>query len=49
MSKFLNRTHGTLGTPKTDRWPWEPIILSTGHFQGPSEVPLNNCRETVCF
>ena len=38
LIKFLGDTLGTLGTAQTLRWPCEPIILSIGHFESPTEV-----------
>ena len=32
-------THGTV---QTVRWPCEPIVLSIGHFEDPTEVQLNS-------
>ena len=40
VKEFLANTLGCQGTAQTVRWPCEPIILSTGHFEGPTEVQL---------
>ena len=40
--EFLASMQGTQGTPQTARWPCEPIILSIGHLEGPTEVQLNS-------
>ena len=40
--EFLADTDGTHGILQTVRWSCEPIILSMGHFEGPSEVQLNS-------
>ena len=45
--EFLACTQGTQGTTQTVRWPYEPIILSIRHFEGPTEVQLNSCLKTV--
>ena len=42
VKKFLASTHYTQGTAQTVRWPYEPIILSIGHFEGSTEVQLNS-------
>ena len=42
MKDFLASTHGTLGTPQTVRWPCEPINLSIGYLDDPTEVQLNS-------
>ena len=41
VMEFLANTDGAHGTLETVRWPYEPIILSIGHFEGPTEVQLN--------
>ena len=42
MTEFLTSTQGTQVTPHTIGWPWEPIILSIGHFQGITKIQLNS-------
>ena len=39
--EFLSNTDGTNRILQTVGWPCEPIILSNGHFEGPTEVQLN--------
>ena len=39
--EFLSNTDGTNQILQIGRWPCEPIILSNGHFEGPTEVQLN--------
>ena len=39
---FLASSQGTHRTLQVVRWPCEPIILSIGHFEGPTEVQLNS-------
>ena len=39
--EFLASTQGTQGTRHTVRLPCKPIILSIGHFEGPTEVQMN--------
>ena len=39
--KFLANTDRTHRILQTIRWPCEPIILSIGHFERPTEVQLN--------
>ena len=41
VMEFLANTDGAHGTLETVRWPYEPIILSIGHFEGPTEVQLH--------
>ena len=41
--EFLSSIHGTTGIAQTVKGPWEPIILSIGHSDGPTEVQLNCC------
>ena len=36
--EFLANTDFTHRTLQTVRWPWEPIILWIGHFEGRTEV-----------
>ena len=38
----LANTHGCEGTAQTFKWPCEPIILSIGHFDDPTEVQLSS-------
>ena len=38
MKEFSAIMHGTQRIIHTFRWPCEPIILSVGHFEGPTEV-----------
>ena len=40
--EFLVNTDGTHRTLETVRWSCKPIILSIGHFKGPTEVQLNS-------
>ena len=47
VMEFLACTHGSQGTALFVRWPWEPIILLIGHFEGPTEVQLNDWWKTV--
>ena len=42
VNEFLASKQGSLGTLETVRWPCEPIILSVGHFESPTEVQLNS-------
>ena len=39
--EFLPNTDGTHRTAESVRWPYGPIILLIGHFEGPTEVQLN--------
>ena len=41
MEFFVNKDE-TLVTLQAVRWPCEPVILSIGHFEGPTEVELNS-------
>ena len=43
VKEFSESTHGIQGIAQTLRRPCKPIILSTEHFEGPTEVQLNNC------
>ena len=38
--EFLANTGATHGILQIVRWPCEPIILSIGHFEGPTEDQL---------
>ena len=42
LMEFLASSQGTHRTLQVVRWPCEPIILSIGHFEGPTEVQLNS-------
>ena len=42
VNEFLASKQGSLGTLETVTWPCEPIILSVGHFESPTEVQLNS-------
>ena len=42
MKEFVANTHGILGTLETVIWPCEPIILSIGDFESPTEVQPNS-------
>ena len=39
----------TQGTAQTFRWPSQPIILSIGHFEGPTEVQRTVGEWLVAF
>ena len=41
LKEFLAVANGTQEIAKAFRWPCELIILSIGHFEGPTEVKLN--------
>ena len=40
--EFLTSALGTNRTLLTVRWPCEPIILSIGYFEAPTEFQLNS-------
>ena len=42
VTELLASTHGTQGAAQTVRCPCEPIILSIGHLESPTEAQLNN-------
>ena len=42
VMEFLTSAQGTNRTLQSVRWPCEPIILSIGHFESPTEVQLNS-------
>ena len=44
--EFFASTRGAQGIAQTVRRPFEPIVLSIGHFKGPSEVQLNSWWKT---
>ena len=41
--QFLVNADGTHGTLQAVRWPGELIILSIGHFEGPTEQLVKSC------
>ena len=42
VKEFSDHIHGIQKIAQTLRWSCEPIILSIGHFEGPTEVQLNS-------
>ena len=45
VKEFSDSTHGIQAIAETLRWPCEPIILSIGHFESPTEVQLNSWQK----
>ena len=46
MEFFVN-TDSTRVTFQTVRWPSQPIILSIGHCESPTEVQLNSAKKPL--
>ena len=42
MKEFLSSTHRSKGTAQTVRWLCNPITLSIGDFESPTEVQLSS-------
>ena len=45
LKELRDSTDAVQGIAQARRWPCEPIILSIGPFEGPTEVQLNSWQK----